>query len=377
MTVTSRNAAVTDAQLNSRFRPVFARIADGAVQREVDRRLPHTEVGWLREAGFGALRVPVDFGGLGATVRQQFRMLIDLAAAESNLPQALRAHWSFVENQRLSPDAARRERWLRAVADGALVGNATTEPRVGAVDRSTVLTPHGDGYLLDGTKYYSTGSLFADYLVVAADQQGGRVSVLVDADAPRVTQRDDWDGFGQRTTASGTSEFCAVHVSADRVLGPGYGASGKSYVTAYLQLVQLSVLAGIAARATDDAAAYVRDRTRTYTHAAAELPRNDPLVQQVIGRISASAFSSRATVLAVADILDELLDDAARRGGKPDESLVDSAELAAAQAQATVINQVLDATSQLFEVGVRRSSPNNDGWTGTGATPAPSRCTTH
>ena len=141
-----------------------------------------------------------------------------------------------------------------------LVGNAISEPGVGAIDRyRTTLVPDGEDLRLDGTKYYSTGSLYADYIVVAADRDGERVAVLVDADAAGVTQHDDWDGFGQRLTASGTTEFHGVSVPGDRILGPGYGTPGRTYGTSYLQLVQLSVLAGIAQRATDDVADWVRD----------------------------------------------------------------------------------------------------------------------
>ena len=81
--IASNSSTITDADLDARFGPIFERIAEGAVEREVDRRLAHTEVGWLREAGFTALRVPTELGGLGVTVRQQFRLLIDLAATES------------------------------------------------------------------------------------------------------------------------------------------------------------------------------------------------------------------------------------------------------------------------------------------------------
>ena len=62
-----------------------------AVERERTRTLPYEEVRLLKDAGFGALRVPVEFGGFGATLRQSFALLIKLAAADSNLPQALRA----------------------------------------------------------------------------------------------------------------------------------------------------------------------------------------------------------------------------------------------------------------------------------------------
>ncbi|UYP20434.1 acyl-CoA dehydrogenase family protein [Rhodococcus sp. Z13] len=346
MTSTVSAPATTDRELKERFAPIFDRIAVGAVDRERDRRLAFEEVAWLREARFGALRVPVEYGGFGATVRQLFDLLVDLAAAESNLPQALRVHWSFVEDQRLTGDE-RAADWLRRVATGTLVGNAITEPGVGAADRyRTALTRKGSGWVLDGVKYYSTGSLYADHILVAADQDGERVSVLVDANQPGVEQSDDWDGFGQRLTASGTTTFTGVEVTEDRILGPGYGQPGRTYATAYLQLVQLAVLAGIAARAEADTVEWVRRRTRTFTHAAADLPRHDPLVQQVVGRLSAAAYGARAVVLAVADELDVLLD-----AGGQDPELLDRAEAAAAKAQSVVISLVLDATSELFEVG--------------------------
>ncbi|NWJ70685.1 acyl-CoA dehydrogenase family protein [Pseudonocardia sp. ICBG1122] len=340
--------AWTDEQLDAVFAPVFARIAEGAVAREQGRALAHDEVGALRAERFGALRLPVELGGYGATVRQQFRLLVDLAAAESNLPQALRVHWWYVDDLLLAAPGPDRDARLAAVAGGELVGNAITEPGVGAIDRyRTALTPDGDGgYRLNGTKYYSTGSLYSDRILVAADLDGERVSVLVDGDAEGVVQHDDWDGFGQRLTASGTTVFTDVAVSADRVLGPGYGSAGRSWGTSYLQLVQLAVLAGIARRATDDVAGWVRERTRTFTHAAADLPRHDPLVQQVVGRLSAAAWSSRALVLTIADQLDRLLD-----AGGEDPDLLDRVELDVAHAQAAVIPAVLDATTQLFEVG--------------------------
>lgn len=343
----TQSQQTTDAELDRIFQPIFARIAEGAVEREVDRRLAYDEVAQLRAARFGALRAPVESGGYGASVRQLFRLLIDLAAAESNLPQALRVHFVFVEDQLLAEAGPVRDEWLRKIGAGTLVGNAITEPGVGAVDRyRTRLTRRGDDWVLDGTKYYSTGSLYADHILVAADRDGERLGILVDADADGVRQHDDWDGFGQRLTASGTTEFSGVVVPDDRILGPGYGNPGATYSTGYLQLFQLAVLAGIAARAERDTREWVARRTRGYTHSAGDLPRHDPLVQQVIGKLSAAAFTARATVLAVADELDRAL-----AAGATDERDLVAVELAAAQAQIGVIETVLPATSLLFEVG--------------------------
>jgi alkylation response protein AidB-like acyl-CoA dehydrogenase len=338
---------VSDEELAKRFAPVFETIAAGAVDRERNGKLPFEEIGLLKEAGFGALRVPVAFGGLGATLRQTFDLLITLAAADSNLPQALRVHFNVVEDLALKKEEAVRARWLTAIAEGAIIGGAATEPGLGAVDRyRTAVTSGPAGLRLDGVKYYTTGTLYADHLIVAADQDGKRISLLVDTHQPGVTVYDDWDGFGQRLTASGTAEFKDVKVTEDRILGPGYGTEGRTFGTAHVQLILLATLAGIARRAAADAADWIRGRTRTFTHAVADLPRNDPLVQQVVGRLSAAAFGARAAVLAAVDELARTLDG---RHDVPQQ--LDASELAAAQAQAIVINLVLEATAELFEVG--------------------------
>src|SRR5690606_4763792 len=64
--------APSDAELLSRFQPVFDRIAEGAVAREQQRQLAWEPVAWLREAGFGALRIPRRYGGIGASIPQFF-----------------------------------------------------------------------------------------------------------------------------------------------------------------------------------------------------------------------------------------------------------------------------------------------------------------
>ena len=92
--------------LAARFRPVFARLRAGAVAREQSRDLPHEAIGWLKEARFGALRVPEAEGGFGASLPDLFGLLAELAEADSNLPQALRNHLASPR----TPSAARRAR---------------------------------------------------------------------------------------------------------------------------------------------------------------------------------------------------------------------------------------------------------------------------
>ncbi|MGP5247967.1 acyl-CoA dehydrogenase family protein [Corynebacterium variabile] len=341
--MTTFSPTPTDADLTARFRPVLDSIAHGAVDRDRNRELPREQIRLLRDAGFTTLRVPVEHGGLGATVRQTFAQLTDLAAADPNLTQALRVHFFTVEGFLAGGDAE----GLRRAGEGIIYGNAISEKGIGAVDRyQTHLTPTDDGnYQLNGTKYYSTGTLYADVISVAADLDGRRVTVLVDADAPGVHQFDDWDGFGQRLTGSGTTVFTGVTVDAEAVTEGGYGDTGHVIDTAYLQLFHLSALAGIARRAADDARDRVGNRDRTFSHAPADLPREDPLVQAVLGRVYSAASVARASALAVADAV------AASFDSPGDIALIDAAELASSEAQVVLVPLVLDAVSEAFETG--------------------------
>ncbi|ALE76039.1 MULTISPECIES: acyl-CoA dehydrogenase family protein [unclassified Pseudonocardia] len=334
---------VSDAELHARFRPLFDEIAAGAVERELHRRLPEKEIAALRDAGFGALRVPADRGGSGVTLRQLFALLVELAAADSNIPQALRTHLAFAELWQADPDDAVLRGRLEQIASGRLVGNAISE-RGGVVRDSstTVLRRDGDRLLLDGEKFYCTGTLYADLVdVVALDPDGNRVTVLVETTAPGVERIDDWRGFGQKLTASGTTRFTGVEVDPAQVR-PAPVDRHVPVRQAFLQLVQLAALAGIARRAADDVAAYVRDRKRNWPYGNADLPKDDPLVQQVVGKVDAVAFTVAATVDAAAASLDRALTE-------PEHA--DTAELDVYRAQSTVPQLVLDATSDLFEVG--------------------------
>lgn len=150
MTISNQTADSTidegaDDELLARFRPIFDRIAAGASERERGHRLPFEEIRELAAAGFGAVRVPVAHGGAGATLPQLFRLLTELAAADSNIPQALRGHFALVED-RLVARTGERDGWLDRFGRGEIAGNSWTE--VGSVqvgDVITKVTPQADG----------------------------------------------------------------------------------------------------------------------------------------------------------------------------------------------------------------------------------------
>jgi alkylation response protein AidB-like acyl-CoA dehydrogenase len=341
------------AQLAERFRPVFAKIAEGALDREASRALPYDQVSWLREAGFGKIRVPRSYGGLGATLPQFFRIMIELGKADSNLPQLLRGHFGFVESRLVHADPNVRDRWLRRIADGVIIGNAQSElGNQSFWENATTASkaPDGTGWRLSGRKFYSTGSLFADWIYTTATIDGARsASVLVPASADGVSRLDDWDGFGQRLTGSGTTLFDDVEIRPENVEPYENGQPPKSYLAAFFQLVHLATLSGIGRAAVAEAAAFARQRNRNLVNPQYPAPKDDPLVQAVIGRITGASFAADATTLAAVDAVDEVYQ--AEVAGHAGTELLDRADAAVYAAQGQVIELVLGLVTQLFEAG--------------------------
>ncbi|WP_271169979.1 acyl-CoA dehydrogenase family protein [Hansschlegelia plantiphila] len=329
------------------FRPIFARIRDGAVQREIERTLPYEPIRWLKEARFGALRVPAEHGGPGATWQETTALLIELAEADSNLPQALRGHFGFVDNVLYQPDSAWRRAWIQRFLDGATVGNAFTErSEAKAGTFAARVTPNGSGWVLNGEKFYSTGSLLADYLdVVAVRGEDEFVTAIVPADAAGVSQFDDWDGFGQKLTASGTSRFADVHLEPDAVQPADLRFK---YQTAYYQLSHLITLTGIGRAAANDVAKLVRERNRTYSHANGRISREDPQVLQVVGQVHSLAYAAVAVALKVADAVQRVYEAAAAGDAEAEARLNIEAEIESSQGQIVIAKLVLEATTILF-----------------------------
>ena len=107
---------------------LFQEIGAGTVQRELDGALPFEAVRRLKNWGFGALRVPRAYGGLGATWPELTALWIELAAADANLPQAFRGHFAFAEDRLWQHRRGHDQSvWFERFVDGEIAGNAWTE----------------------------------------------------------------------------------------------------------------------------------------------------------------------------------------------------------------------------------------------------------
>lgn len=335
-------------ELAERFRPVFARIRSSAIERDLVRELPHEQIGWLKESGFTTLRLSAEDGGFAATLPELFNLLIELSAADSNVTNALRSHFGFTEDVLNSSVVGWRSEWLQRIAARELIGSGFSEvgeAKVGSF--STMLTRNGDHWLLNGAKYYTTGSLFADWINLGGnDENGEPIGALVPRQAAGVDVVDDWDGFGQSLTASGTALFSDVVIKAELVTPPG----GRfKYSSAFFQLVHLATLAGIGRAAATDVARLVSERKRIYSHGNAASVSEDPQILQVVGQVRGAAYSAGAIVLKAADALQRAYELRADVDPTISERTNAIAEIEVNQSVHAVTSLILEATTLLFD----------------------------
>ncbi|MFD4622203.1 SfnB family sulfur acquisition oxidoreductase [Streptomyces sp. NPDC058475] len=338
---------------------IAAALADefraGASERDAERRLPREELERLTASGLLAVTVPAEYGG--ADVRQEtlaeiFRLL---AAADASLAQIPQNHFVYVNVIRRQGSPGQQEFFFKEVLAGRRFGNAQSEAGTRHVqDVRTRLEPRPDGsYLLTGVKHYSTGALFADWIPVLARADDDNLNVAyVPRDADGVTVVDDWDGMGQRTTASGTVRLDAVRVPADRVVPHHLTFQGPQLHGAVAQLLHAAIDAGIAAGALAEAVEFVRTKSRPWFESGVDTAAEDPLLIQRFGELALQVRASEALLgvaaRAVDAARDELTDDSAAE-----------ASIAVAAAKAHTAATAVEVAGALFEVSGTRSALNS------------------
>ncbi|GII31973.1 acyl-CoA dehydrogenase family protein [Planotetraspora mira] len=332
------------AELYERAARILPELAEGAAERERERELPHAQIRRIAQARLFTFRIPAEYGGAGSSVQDVFRFVIDLAAADSNIAQAVRPDFGRVEALLAGPEAERRK-WFPRFLAGDVFGNAGWEIGGSNGEIRSRITRHGDHFKVNGTKFYSTGALYADWIGAAAlDDDGEKVFFTLPRDREGLHLIDDFDGVGQRLTASGTTRLDDVTVHPDEISIRDSGER-RSPVTPFLQLYLAAVEAGIARNALTDAVDFARERARPIAHSTARRSVDDPYVQHAVGEIAARAYAAEAAVLHAAASIDRAWHAELR----PD--LLTLASVEVAQAQVFAIEGALKSAELLFDVG--------------------------
>ncbi len=346
--------AETDrATLLARIPDLATEIAKEAARRDLERELPHEAFRLFKEAALGALRIPTTLGGPGGSVLDYIEMIMTIGAADSNVAHALRSHFNFTEALLLNPNGAVDRTQLARVLGGKLFGGAHTEQGTKCPGEVTTrLTKSGESYRLNGRKWYATGTAFADFASFSArNDEDQLVSVLLPVDRKGIAILDDWDGMGQRLTASGGVLLDDVEVLPHEISTRGLNTLIGRHTSTLRQLHLAASMAGAVRGAMREGTEYVRRQARSAAHSAAETANADPFVQKILGEIAAGSFAVDTLIRESARALDRTVE--AFAGDDPEAleaALVESA-LTTARTQIVASQLALAAATNVFELG--------------------------
>ena len=322
-----------------------------ASERDRERRLPFDEIDAFSSSGLWAITVPRALGGIDASYATVAEVIRIVSAADPCIGQIPQNHLGVVQAIRTTADAAQQALLLGAVLRGVRFGNAFSEfgsRNVGVFE--TTIHARGDGFVVRGRKFYSSGALLAHLVPIAAtDEQGRVVLAVADRNAAGLSIVDDWSSFGQRTTASGTVIIEDVFVPASHVVPAWRGTEQPSVDGPVSQIIQAAVDAGIAHAAIEDTIDFVRTKSRPWIDSGQDRAAEDPYTIRDIGDLKTRLHAAEALLERAGQTI-----DAAVVERNP--QTVAAASIAVAEAKILTTEIALLASNKLFELSGTRST---------------------
>jgi SfnB family sulfur acquisition oxidoreductase len=313
--------------------------------RDRERRLPHQELEAFSRSGLWGISVPKAFGGAGVSNITLAEVIRIISAADASLGQIPQNHFYALEVLRVNGSPAQQARLYAEVLAGQRFGNALAELGTKtAHDRTTRLSRDGNGWRINGRKFYATGALYAQRIPTSVvDDSGVQQLAFVPANAAGLSVIDDWSGFGQRTTGSGSVVFDNVYVEADDVVPFQTAFERPTTVGPLAQILHAAIDTGIARAAFEDALHFVRTRTRPWIDSGIEKAVDDPLTLHSFGKLGIRLHAAEALLERSGEFLD-------RAQAEITPERLAQASVAVAEARAISTDISLEASSTLFEL---------------------------
>ncbi|APC16559.1 SfnB family sulfur acquisition oxidoreductase [Pseudomonas frederiksbergensis] len=323
-----------------------------AARRDQQRKLPWAEIEQFTRSGLGSIAIGKAFGGPDVSFVTLAEVFAIISAADPALGQIPQNHFGILNLLQHTANERQKTQLFQSVLDGWRIGNAGPERGTkNTLELKARITADGDGYVISGQKFYSTGALFAHWIAVKAlNDDGKQVIAFIRRGTPGLRIVDDWSGFGQRTTASGTVLLNNVRVDADLVVENWRINDSPNIQGAVSQLIQAAIDAGIARGAIDDAISFVRERARPWIDANVERASDDLYVIADIGKLKIELHAAEALLRKAGQVLDQVsaapvtAESAAR------------ASIAVAEAKVLTTEISLLASEKLFELAGSRAT---------------------
>ncbi|ELW79129.1 MULTISPECIES: SfnB family sulfur acquisition oxidoreductase [Acinetobacter] len=320
--------------------------------RDQQRILPVDVIQELSHKGLGGIRIAKKYGGAqvsNKTLAHVFRILSKADASVGQIPQNQFGLLNAIEN---IASESQKQFIYAEILKGKRLANGG--PERNSKDTKTIetrLDQVNGQYILNGEKFYSTGSSFADWLAIRAIHPlGHTVLTIINAQAQGVEIANDWDGFGQRTTASGTVRLKNVVVSPELIMDEKPLADASKYRGAYSQLIQVAIDVGIAEAAFADTLSAIH-KARPIVDANVEKASFEAYTLQEVGKLNILLDAAILLLDEAAEYLDQL---DAQDIVTPEQA--SKASIVVAEAKVYANDAALQISEKLLELGGSRSS---------------------
>ncbi|TCB65886.1 SfnB family sulfur acquisition oxidoreductase [Acinetobacter sp. ANC 4178] len=331
-------------------------VADFALEernvRDQTRTLPFAEIEQFSQKGLGGLRIPKQYGGAYVSNKTLARVFRILNKADSSIGQIPQNQISLLYLIDLMGTEAQKQFIFQEILAGKRLANGGPERHTkDSKTLNTILSIENGHYYLQGEKFYSTGSSFAHWLAIKAiHPEGHVVLVIVNRDAQGIEVIDDWDGFGQRTTSSGSVRLNHVEIDPFLIFDERPLTAAPTYRGAYSQLLQVAIDVGIAEAAFEDTLATIK-KARPIVDAQVEKASFEHYTLQEVGKLQ---IQLEAAILLLDDAA-EYLDELDQLNGVTDEQAA-RASILVAEAKIYANDAALNISEKLLELGGSRSS---------------------
>ncbi|HYQ38647.1 MAG TPA: SfnB family sulfur acquisition oxidoreductase [Pseudomonas sp.] len=334
-----------DAEALAVARELAAEFAVEASRRDRERRLPWPEIERFSRSGLWGITVPKEYGGAGVSNVTLAEVVAILAAADSSLAHIPQNHFYSLEVLRVGGSEAQKRFFYELALQGQRFGNALAEIGHKDFKRRTRLSATAQGgYRIDGRKYYCTGSLFAHWIpTLVVDDSDTSWLAFVPRQSYGVTVVDDWDGFGQRVTGSGSVQFDDVPVQAEWLVPFKASFDRPTTIGPLAQIIHAALDLGMARGAYAATLPFVREHSRAWIDSGVARAADDPLLIERVGDLAVRLTAAEALLRRAGRVLDA-------SQAAPDERSVAAASVAVAEARVLTTEIALKAGSKLFEL---------------------------
>jgi methoxymalonate biosynthesis protein len=221
----------------------------------------------LGAQGILCAQVPAAFGGLGASSRDNGELTAYVGTLCGSLRSVMTSQGIAALAVQRFGDRDQRRRYLTDLTSGRLAAVAISEPGAGSdlAGLRTQVRADGDSVVIDGQKIWTTGSRYADYIMVLGRQGDGGAFAVVPASAPGVRIEPVPDPLGCRAAGHSNIYLDNVRLPASSVLGGG-GQSLPLLFTATLSYGRMSIAwgcVGIVRACLNAATAHAKTRVQS------------------------------------------------------------------------------------------------------------------